>query len=344
MPFTLNPATLLSGRYAFTDIPDQSGRIAIVTGGSDGIGYWDAAGLAQAGARVLILSTTHEHGKKAEQDINEGLKKNGSKGSVEWIQIDLGCLADTDKLSRRLADELPRLDTLICNAAVGQAPYGLSQDGIERHFAINNLSHYVMCQHLYPLMEKTVKSGLAAPATVRIVLQSSEAHRAAPSDVKFATKSEIMEERDPIVMYGRTKLGFIVMGRQLVKRVIDPSTKILAISVHPGTVDTHMQSAFTESYGLIGSVLEGLSRLMGKSAKEGAEASLWAATCSNITAENFMEFQGNYYSEAHGKPGTEVDAAKDETVGDNFWLLCGQLTREILGRDLDVNKQQSTSS
>jgi len=339
MPFTLNPATLLSGRYTAKDIPDLTGRTAIVTGGSAGIGYFDAAGLAQAGAKVIILSTTEAHGKQAETEINEGLQKNGSKGSVRWIGLDLGDLAATDVLSKKLAQEESRLDILILNAAVGQAPYGLTKDGIERHFGINNLAHYVMVQHLYPLMEKTVKSGLAAPGTVRIVLQSSEAHRAAPSDVKFATKSEIMEERDPIVMYGRTKLGFIVLGRQLVKRVIDPSTKILAISVHPGTVDTHMQSAFTESYGLIGSVLEGLSRLLGKNAEEGAEASLWAATSTEITADNYLEYQGNYYSEAHGKPATEVDAAKDETVGDNFWMLCAQLTREILGNDVSPAPQ-----
>jgi len=339
MPFTLNPATLLSGRYAIKDIPDLSGRIAIVTGGSDGIGYYDALGLAQAGARVLIISATHEHGKNAEKEINDGLVKNGKKGSVEWYELDMGCLADTDKLSRRLADELPRLDILICNAAVGQAPYGLTKDGLARHFEINNLAHYVMVVHLIPLMEKTVRSGLAAPGTVRIVMQSSEAHRASPSDVKFATKSEIMQERDPLVMYGRTKLGLILLARQLVKRVIDPSTKILAISVHPGTVDTHMQSAFTESYGIVGSVLEGLSRLFGKSPQKGAEASLWAATSVDIKADNYSEYQGNYYSEAHGKPGTEIDAAKDETIGDNFWMLCGQLTREILGRDLDVNRQ-----
>jgi len=334
MPFTLNPATLFSGRYTTKDIPDLTGRVAIVTGGSAGIGYYDAAGLAQAGARVIILSSNEEHGKQAEKEINEGLKKSGSAGTIEWRKLDLASLAETESVSQRLASELTRLDILILNAGVGQAPNELTKDGLARHFAINDLAHYIMALCLYPVMEKTVKSGLAAPGTVRIVLQSSEAHRAAPSDVKFATKSEIQEDRDPIVMYGRSKLGLILLGRQLVKRVVDPTTKIVVTSVHPGTVDTHMQSAFTESYGLIGSVLEGLSRLLGKNAEEGAEASLWTATSTEITAENYREYQGNYYSEAHGKPGTETDAAKDETIGDNFWMLCGQLTREVLGKDI----------
>ena len=99
-----------------------------------------------------------------------------------------------------------------------------------------------------------------------------------------------------IFRYGRTKLGNIYFTRQLVKRKLTSSLQqdrpILAISVHPGTVDTEVQKSWTESYGqLLGKALEVFSKAVGKSAAEGAEASLWAATSVDINEGNWREFQ-----------------------------------------------------
>jgi NAD(P)-dependent dehydrogenase (short-subunit alcohol dehydrogenase family) len=76
---TLNPATLMSRRFRFDDVPDQSGRVAVVTGGSAGIGYYDALALARAGARVLIVGATPEHGEAAQKEMNDHLRENGLK-------------------------------------------------------------------------------------------------------------------------------------------------------------------------------------------------------------------------------------------------------------------------
>lgn len=155
--------------------------------------------------------------------------------------------------------------------------------------------------------------------------------------------------------YGRTKLGNILFARQLVKRHLSGlPNPIIATSVHPGTVDTEVQQAWTESYGSIfGKALEQLTKLVGKSAPEGAEASLWAATSEDIFADNWKDYQvlssvflggvtfvhifrdqGNYYSEPYGTPGQESAQAKDEHLGDNFWSLCATLAKEILGEDV----------
>ena len=134
LPDTINPATLLSGRFRPDQISDLSGRVAIVTGGSAGIGYYDALALARANARVIIVSADAEHGKQAEADLNKALKEANSIGSVKWYGVDFGTLKDVDAMAKKLAGELDRLDILICNAGVGQAPYGLSNDGLERHF------------------------------------------------------------------------------------------------------------------------------------------------------------------------------------------------------------------
>lgn len=157
---------------------------------------------------------------------------------------------------------------------------------------MNNLAHYVFTLRLLPLMKKTARG--APPTTVRIVMQSSEMHRLAPSTTKFASKEEINASGDGTQLYGRTKLGLIYLARQLIKRhlaELPPDRPILVMSVHPGTVDTGVQSQWTESYGIVGKALDVLTRKVGKSAEEGAEASLWAAVSTDIFEGNWKDYQ-----------------------------------------------------
>ncbi|KAI0070597.1 NAD-P-binding protein [Panus rudis PR-1116 ss-1] len=334
LPDTLNLATLLSRRYRPEQLPDLTGKVALVTGGSAGIGYYDALALARAGAEVIITGANPEHGPKAEKEINQAAKQNGSSGSVRWYQNEMADLHEVDALAKKLARELKRLDILILNAAIAQAPYGLTADGVERHFEVNNLSHYVITLRLLPLMEKTAQQ--APLASVRIVTQSSELHRATPTDIQFVSLEEVNQDRDGLILYGQTKLGLILLAKQLVARKFSSMDKpVLAMSVHPGTVDTEFQKAWTESYGnIFGKAAEKITATLGKSAPEGAEASLWAAASTDINADNWRDYQGNYYTEAYGKPEQESNQGKDLKLGDNFWNLCAKLSKKILGEDL----------
>lgn len=136
LPDTLRPATLASRRFRFDQIPDLTGRVAIVTGGSAGIGYYAALPLARAGATVVILSANEEKGKQTETEINNELKGLSCYGSVTWQGVDLGNLKEVDAVAKKLARELERLDIFIANAGIAQAPYGLTPDGLERHFEV----------------------------------------------------------------------------------------------------------------------------------------------------------------------------------------------------------------
>ena len=128
-------------------------------------------------------------------------------------------------------------------------------------------------------------------------------HQMAPGSTQFLSKEEVNEERDGSQLleviaysgrishtylsfcrsYGRTKLGMIFLAEQLAQRKLaDSPQPVLALSVHSGTVDTDFQKAWKESYGILGKVMEGLSQVLGKSAGEGAESSLWAATSPDI--------------------------------------------------------------
>ena len=117
-------------------MPDMTGKVAIVTGGSAGVGLWDALWLAQKGAKTIILSTTESHGREAEQQINERITAAGSKGSIAWHGIEFRDPKATHQLMEKLKSELDRLDVLIVNAGIGQIPFELTKDGLGSHYAI----------------------------------------------------------------------------------------------------------------------------------------------------------------------------------------------------------------
>ncbi|KAI0356701.1 NAD-P-binding protein [Trametes cingulata] len=326
---------IIGRRFKPESIPDLSGRTALVTGGTSGVGYFDALELALAGAKVIIVSTTASwHGKQAEIDINAALKECDSTGSVVWHAIDMSSLKAVDDLAQKIVREEPRLDILICNAGIGQTPFVMTGDGLEKHFEVNNLAHYVFALRLLPLMQRT--AAFAPPATVRIVMQSSELHRAAPETTRFESKEEINSIVDKTQLYGRTKLGLIYLTRELAKRKLStypPGTvPVLVMAVHPGRVDSEIPKP-TDN-GPIAKLKKFFAKVNNKSDEEGAEVCLWAATCTEINRDNWKAYQGKYFTEAYGEPDHESKLAKDEEVADNFWELCAACTREKLGEEL----------
>ena len=107
--------------------------------------------------------------------------------------------------AQNLASSLSRLDILHLNAGVGVAPFGLTNDGLGNHYAINYLSHLVLADILTPKMIETSKNN-EEKYGVRIVLESSELHRGAPSDVKCENVEEMNEDIGAANLYNRSKL------------------------------------------------------------------------------------------------------------------------------------------
>jgi len=322
---------LASNRFRFEDVPDLTGRVALVLGGSAGIGYSASMALALANAHVIIASATEEHGQEAIQKISQAVAKEHTKltteqkeaGSISFEQVDLGSMAETRALAKRIKDTQQRLDIFVGDAGIGVAPFGLTKDGLGNHFQVNNLSQFILLNELYPLMEKTAET--APPNSVRFVTLASELHRTASSGVKFASKAEVSTSEEPNRLYGRSKLGAILLARQFAKRKLEPANKVLAIAVHPGPVYTDQPQGLDEHYGILGTVIRNVVRPFMKDPDQGCESVIWAATSLDVTPE---ACQGQYFSEPFGKAGTETDQAKDEGLGNAFWELCENLSQE----------------
>lgn len=210
-----------------------TGRVAVVLGGALGIGYEISRALAHAGCKVVMVNRKEEQG----DDAIAKIKEESPNADVEWRKCDLGCLPRVKYEFSELRNSLERLDYLVLSAGLNAAPFGLDADGIDRHFGVNYLGQYYATNQLWPLIRKT--SNLPGVTAPRIVAESSEVHRAAPSSVQFKSLDEINNDQiDPTQLYARSKLALILFIRYgLVDQVIKPcSDSIYALSVHPGIV------------------------------------------------------------------------------------------------------------
>lgn len=209
------------------------GRVAIVTGGALGIGFEVARALAHGGAKVIMVNRKEEQG----QDAIKTIRDETPDADVDWKECDLGSLKQVKEVFTGLRESLGRLDFLVLSAGINTNQYGEDADGIDRHFGVNYLGHYYVCNLLWPLLRKTSKTpGAPAP---RVVFEASEVHRMAPSNVHFASLEEINNPNlGPTELYGRTKLAMILLAKYgLAGKVIkENNDNIYALSVHPGAV------------------------------------------------------------------------------------------------------------
>lgn len=297
-----------SSSWALSKIPDLSRKVFLVTGGSAGIGFGIVTQLLKNNpAKILILSEKEHH---ADLAIDE-LQKYGDASRVEWVKCNLQDLKEVDRVAKGLKEKEKRLDCLVSNAGIGVGVYNLSRDGIgittltpcslnsalltdfflrtDTHFQVNLLSQMHLILTLLPNIIETAKEN----AEARIVLQSSDLHRMAPSSVKFASLDEINTDIGPAYLYNRSKLAQILFVRALVRRLQDGSlgtcqtSNVYVNATHPGAVSTKQQEQAEEAYGVAGKIAVAAARpFMKDPITDGPLPALFAATSPDVPKEN----------------------------------------------------------
>ncbi len=248
--------------WSEADIPDQSGRIALVTGANSGLGLETARALAQGGATVLLACRQRSRGEAVRQQLLPL-----ARAGLEVIDLDLADLASVAAAASQVQREFGRLDLLINNAGVMAPPRRLSRDGYELQFAVNHLGHFALTTALLPRLKQ--QSG------ARVVTVSSGAHyfgRIAFDDLQGERRY------DPWTAYSQSKLANVMMALQLQEQLVAAGSSTLSIAAHPGLARTNLQAG---SVAAKGSWIEGLAyRLLDplfQSAAMGALPQLHAA-------------------------------------------------------------------
>ncbi|KAH7053244.1 hypothetical protein B0J12DRAFT_739354 [Macrophomina phaseolina] len=307
------------------DIPDLTGKVYIVTGGSAGIGFGIVAHLLQHNAsKIYLLSNKEEHAEEAQEE----LKKYGDTSRVEWKKCNLEDLKHVDEVAKELSS-LEKIDGLVLNAGLGVGVYNETKDGIDSHMQVNHISQFHLAMTLLPILQRTEHS--------RLVVQSSELHRAAVSDVKFASLEELNTDIGPTKLYNRTKLAQILfiraLARHAAKNELGFSAQGMATgpwmnATHPGGVSTDQQNQAVEAYGKVGELgVKAVRPFMKDPVDEGCRPALFATTSEDIVKEGI---QGQYIVPDR-KVTDPSKEAKDEDLGDALWMLTEKILMEKVG-------------
>jgi NAD(P)-dependent dehydrogenase (short-subunit alcohol dehydrogenase family) len=286
-----------------TDIPDQAGRVAVVTGSNSGIGYETARALAARGARVVLACRNEAKGRDAEARIQRAV----SGAEARFEPLDLGSLDSVRAFAEKLLAAEPRLDLLINNAGVMMPPYGRTADGFETQLGTNHLGHFALTGRLLEALRRTPRA--------RVVTVSSLAHFA--GRIAF---DDLQSERryNPTLAYGQSKLANLLFTRELQRRLEAAGVDALAAAAHPGSTRTDLQRH--------SGMMEAIVRVFSQSAPEGALPTLYAATAPDVRGGEYFGPSG--FMECFGPPKRARSTARsrDPELARRLWDVSEQLT------------------
>jgi NAD(P)-dependent dehydrogenase (short-subunit alcohol dehydrogenase family) len=235
-----------TGHWTAADVGDQSGRIAVVTGATSGLGLETARVLAENGATVVLAGRDQAKTSAAVGAI----RASRPAAVVETAELDLTSLESVRVTAAALTARFPKLDLLINNAGVMMPPYSLTKDGFELQFGTNHLGHFALTGLL-------MSSLLAAPGS-RVVTVSSNGHRA--GRMNFADLQSA-KHYQKAAAYGRSKLANLMFTYELQRRLAAARAHTSALAAHPGTARTDLtrhlsgvvQAAMSPRFALLNS-------------------------------------------------------------------------------------------
>ena len=293
----------MTGKWTADDVPDQAGRVAVVTGANTGIGYCAAAVLAGRGAHVVLAVRNVDKGKQAADRIG---------GDVAVQQLDLTSLASVRKAADELTAAHPTIDLLINNAGVMTTPKAATEDGFELQFGTNHLGHFALTGLLLERM-------LAVEGS-RVVTVSSNGHRAGKIDF-----DDLQSEKryNRMAAYGQSKLANLMFTYELQRRLSHAGKPTIAAAAHPGSSNTELTRNLP---GIVRAPVEFAWRMIAQDADMGALPTLRAATDPAVQGGQY--YGPDSFAEQRGYPKVVASNAKsrDAQVQRRLWDVSEQLT------------------
>ena len=294
--------------WTCADIPDQSGRTALITGANSGLGLETARALAQRGAYVVLACRSLAKAEAACQELTaEG------EGELIPLELNLADLASVRRGAAQVAERCGAIDLLINNAGVMAPPRQLSAQGFELQFAVNHLGHFALTQQLLPVLRPGAR-------VVHVSSGASYFGRIAFEDLQG-------EQRyDAWAAYAQSKLANVMTALELQRRLNAQGAEVLAIAAHPGLARTNLQPS---SVAARGSRVEALAyRLMDplfQTAAMGALPQLYAATAPNAEPGGFYGPGGLGNLKGYPKACRLAPAARDAAACEQLWAMSAEL-------------------
>jgi len=298
-------------RWTADNVPDLSGRTAVVTGANSGIGFETAKVLAARGATVVLACRNPVKAQNALDDIRAA----APGADVSTLEMDLGSLASVRKAADALLAERSVIDLLVNNAGVTLLPYGLTTDGFEQHFGVNYLGHFAFTGLV-------LNAVLAAPAG-RIVTVGSNAHRLGKidfDDIPFT------QGYRPLRAYARSKLANLLFAFELQRRLAKTGASTQSLAAHPGGANTEILESVGPIKKRIKQVVDYIPNPIVHSAHKGALPTLRAATDPASKGGEYYGPRGLLKMTGPPVLVTSSAATRDTETAERLWELSERLT------------------
>jgi NAD(P)-dependent dehydrogenase (short-subunit alcohol dehydrogenase family) len=292
-------------KWGAADIPDQTGRTAVITGANSGIGREAARYLAARGARVVLACRDEDKARAVAAEIA------GELGAeADTVALDLSSLESVRAAAAELRSRYPRLDLLVNNAGVMMPPLGRTADGFELQLGTNHLGHFALTGLVLPSL-------LEVPGS-RVVTVSSNGHRA--GRINFDDLQWESHRYRRMGAYGQSKLANLLFTYELQRRLAAAGDPTIAVAAHPGFSDTAL-TRYMPAWMQLGARLA-----PSQGATMGALPTVRAATDPAAAG-------GDYYGpaglgEMTGPPKRVGSSARsrDEAAARRLWTVSEELT------------------
>jgi NAD(P)-dependent dehydrogenase (short-subunit alcohol dehydrogenase family) len=273
----------------------MKGKTVVITGATSGIGEVAADRLAAKGARIVFIARDRGRG----EETLKHLKAIAPDAEHKAYYADLSRISEMKRIGAAIAADEPSIDVLINNAGAAFIHREVTEDGLEKTFALNHMSYFVLTEILRP----SLKAG------GRIVSTASNAHSGQHLDFDDL---QFEKRYSAISAYGRSKLCNILFTRELARRLA--GTGVTANCLHPGFVNTRFGD---ENRGLVATLL-GFAKNFALSPEQGAETIIFLASSPSV--ENVT---GLYFHKS--KPEAPSAAAQNDADAKRLWDLSGKI-------------------
>jgi NAD(P)-dependent dehydrogenase (short-subunit alcohol dehydrogenase family) len=298
---------------------NMKGKVVVITGATSGIGQVAAEKLAAIGARIVQVARDKERGQTAMARLNQVAP--GIAHSIYYA--DLSRLSEMKRVAMEIAQAEPRIDVLMNNAGAMFGKRQLTEDGLERTFALNHMSYFMMTQLL--------RDRLIASAPSRVVNTASDAHTSGTVDFddlqsEKAYRFNVLEWMryggPAFKVYARSKLMNILYTRELARKLA--GTGVTANSLHPGFVSTRFGD---QTGGLIGFGI-GIAKRFALTPEQGAETLVYLASSPDVAGVT-----GEYFHRC--RPVTPSREAQDDAKAQRLWLETSKIAHEVKLEDAE---------
>lgn len=297
--------------WNINNMPDQTGKIVVVTGANSGLGYESAQALIRKGAHVVIACRNQAKAAAAQ----EQLAVCAPDVSLDNIPLDLSSLDSVRAFVERFSGRYDRLDILMNNAGVMAPPRAETADGFELQFGTNHLGHFALTGLLMPAL-------LATPGSRVVTVSSWAAYFGLMSFGDLQAKRSYQR----YAVYCNSKLANMLYAFELQRRLAGATAGAISVAAQPGLAHTSLQSNTVDASGsrLEGGVYGVAMGVFSQSAEAGAWPQLYAATMPDVRGGDFW---GPQFA-IRGAPRKQVvpPQAKSKAAAARLWAVSEELT------------------